>query len=117
MPSFQEALQSLIANSKEALTAERLAAYSAVAEQLAALDVPPPAPAPVVKPDPAVAARAKLAELNATPLPPGATDRQKIARAEEQAAALRVLHPHLAGSDNLEAFDFPGLLGNGGEAA
>lgn len=118
MASYRQILSTLIASATGDLDDNMLAELAATAQTLAKLGVSQPptgAPAPKAAPDPREAARARLAELNASPLPPGASETAKIRRAQEHEAALRVLHPELAGPSNAEAFDI--FFPTGGDAA
>lgn len=104
MSTYKENLTALIAAETGALTAERVAQLSEAAQTLAKIGVVPPKPkaaASLVPTDPIVAARARYAELQTQPLPRGATETMRIARANENAALLSTITGR--GHEDLEA--------------
>jgi len=92
MSTHQEILAELVAKNTSELTPERLTELSATAKTLASLGPAAPPVTPKSKPDPKVAARARLAELEANPLPAQARDQQKVERAQERADLYATIH-------------------------
>lgn len=92
MSTFKKTLASLIAAAPDDLDESALAELATAAATLAKYGTAPPVTAPTAKPDPKVAARAKLAELQASPLSPHASDRLKCERAGQVAELYAIVH-------------------------
>lgn len=91
MADYKTTLQSFIAAEKDP-TPERIVALSELAKHVVATGVdliPSPKAAPVARISPRQAAREEYAKL--APLPRGATDAMKFARAREQAKLLTTI--------------------------
>lgn len=95
MPNYRDTLRELLAQAPEDLSDDDLADLAATAQTLSRLGVASPAlPAPPASPpeDRKAAARARLAEISASPLGAGARDHQRLARAREREQLLAVVH-------------------------
>jgi hypothetical protein len=107
MATAKAILSELLANAPDTIDSAGVAELAKTAETLARLGASAPPVAPKPKTDPVSAARARLAELDASPLPAGARDYQRIERANERARLVGEIY---------ESTEF-GMRPRGGDAA
>lgn len=92
MPNYRDTLRELLANAPEDLSDDDLADLAHSAQTISRLSVQAPSAATArPKVDRREAARARLAELDAQPVPDNASDRLRVQRAHERAELLAVI--------------------------
>lgn len=91
MASYRDTLRELLANAPDDLSDDDLADLAHSAQTISRLNVQTPAAAAKPRVDRREAARAKLAELDAQPVPDNASDRLRVQRAHERAELLAVI--------------------------